>query len=166
MAETRMYALGEMSPEAVGTALEQYLTGAQNLMTQRIDAENRIILQCTGDGAQWKKYLGLDAALTVDLSVQGNVLTVAIGNAKWIDKAGVAAVGAILFSPLLITAGIGALRQTTLPDEIFRFIETRLHLARSTSYTRSQTATGPVCPGCGHVSRIGDVFCSKCGTKL
>lgn len=165
MADTRMYVLGEMTPDAVGTALEQYLSTTQSLVTQRIDAENRIILQCTGDSAQWKKFLGMDAALTVEMTAKDNVLTVTIGSAKWIDKAGVALVGAYLFAPLLITAGIGALRQGTLPDEIFRYIETRLHLARSTSYTRAQQA-GAVCPGCGYVTKQGDLFCSKCGTKL
>lgn len=165
MAETRMYALGELDAETVAESLEQYLSMTQNLQSQRIHAGQRIILQCTGDGAQWKKYLGLDAALTVEMAVQGSVLTVTVGNAKWIDKAGVAAVGAIFFQPLLITAGIGAIRQGTLPDEIFRFLETRMHLARSTSYTRAQ-GTGAVCPNCGYVSRSGDIFCSKCGTRL
>ena len=166
MNDTRMYVLGDMSVDTVGNALEQYLSTTQNLMTQRIDAENRIILQCTGDGAQWKKYLGLDAALTVDLAVSGNVLTVTIGNAKWIDKAGVAAVGAVVFSPLLITAGLGALRQMTLPDEIFRYLETRLHLARNTGYTRAMQPNGAICPNCGFTTKQGDLFCSKCGTKL
>lgn len=165
MADTRMYVLGDMTTDAVGTALEQYLSNTQNLVTQRIDAGNRVILQSTGDGAQWKKYLGLDAALTVELTEKDGVLTAAVGNAKWIDKAGVAAVGWFLFPPLLITAGLGALRQGTLPDEIFRFIETRLHLARSTSYTR-QRAMGVPCPNCGHSTRQGDAFCSGCGTKL
>ena len=165
MADTRMYVVGEMPLDAIGTALEQYLSSTRSLSTQRIDDENRVILQCTDTGTQWKKFLGMDTALTIDMTVSGNVLTVAIGNAKWIDKAGAAAVGAVLFAPLLITAGIGALIQGTLPDDIFRFMETRLHLVRSTSYTRAQQA-GAICPGCGFVTKQGDMFCSKCGTKL
>ena len=142
--------------------LEQYLTWNKSLRTQRFDIDNKIILQCLGDDSQWKKFIGLDMAVTVELQLTNHVLTVIIGNAKWLDKLGVATVGAIWFSPLVITAGIGALRQATLPKEIFSFIENKL-LKRVNHYSEKPK---PICPVCGNHVHEMDVFCTKCGTKL
>lgn len=142
--------------------LEQYLTWNKSLRTQRFDMNNKIILQCLGDDSQWKKFIGLDMAVTVELQVINHVLTVTIGNAKWLDKLGVATVGAIWFSPLVITAGIGALRQATLPKEIFYFVERRI----LKQVDNCNINTEPVCPVCGNQVHEMDRFCTKCGTKL
>jgi len=45
------------------------------------------------------------------------------------EKLGIAAAGAVFFHPLILTAGIGALRQAALTDEIFTFIEDYLNVS-------------------------------------
>ena len=146
----------------LGTMLEQYLSWSKSLCTQRFDMDDKIILQCLGSDSQWKKFIGLDMAVTVELQLSNHVLTVTVGNAKWIDKLGVATIGAIWFSPLVLTAGIGALRQVTLPKEIFSFIENKLlHRVRNYDFLKK-----PVCPVCGNLVHETDAFCTKCGTKL
>lgn len=163
MAETRTYAMtGEATLAELGASLEKYLSETKNLRTQKFDMDNRVVLQCAGDDAQWKKFIGMDAAITAELKAEGDVPTVTIGNAKWYDKMGVAAVGAIFFTPLLLTAGLGALRQTALPEEIYDFIEGKL-LNRGSTYSVGSVL---VCPHCGKPYHVGDTFCSGCGRKI
>ena len=106
--------------------LEQYLSMQKHLTTQKFNTGNRAIVQCVDSDSSWKQFLGLDAALTIELEEIGNnQVSVKIGNAKWLDKVGAAAVGALFFSPLIVAAGIGAVRQAALPAEIFAFIQAR-----------------------------------------
>lgn len=163
MQEKRSYEIQNgVTLSQLSDMLEKYLSICKSLRTQRFELENKIILQCLGDDSQWKKFVGLDLAVTVELQQEGHVLTVTIGNAKWLDKLGVATVGAIWFSPLILSAGIGALRQATLPKEIFSFLESKLLKRTQNSHFR----TGLACPVCGHQVHEMDVFCTKCGTKL
>ncbi len=164
--------------------LEQYLSFNKHLTTQRFNLDNRAILQCVDSDSSWKQFLGLDAALTIELAQSGNdTLTVTIGNAKWLDKVGVAAAGALFFTPLMVAAGIGAVRQAILPTEIFTFIESKLgtpasakpfpnpfdaaaETLRSVVEPQNQTNAAVTCPCCGAQIPKNFSFCSKCGTKL
>jgi hypothetical protein len=163
--------------------LEQYLNLQKHLTTQKFNTGNRAIIQCVDSDSSWKQFLGLDAALTVELEETGNnQISVKIGNAKWLDKVGVAAVGALFFSPLIVAAGIGAVRQAALPAEIFSFIQARTEgTAEKTSSSifdngfhpenifhqnTEENNTAAVCPCCGNPIKDSYAFCSKCGTKL
>ena len=162
--------------------LEQYLSINKHLTTQKFNLENRVVLQCIDSDSSWKQFLGLDAALTIDLTLTGaDTLTVTIGNAKWLDKVGVAAAGALFFSPLLVAAGIGAIRQAVLPTEIFTFIEGKLGTSSAQKFPNpfdaaAETIRNAVepqpqsntftCPCCGAKIPKTFSFCSKCGTKL
>ena len=51
---------------------------------------------------------GLSSALTIKVTPEAGGTRVEIGMQKWFDKAAVAAVGAILFAPLVALAALGA----------------------------------------------------------
>lgn len=158
--------------------LEQYLSIQKHLTTQRFTLGNKIILQCADSDSSWKQFLGLDAALTIELEETNSRLTVAIGNAKWLDKVGAAAAGALFFTPLILAAGVGAVRQAVLPTEIFTFIQGRTEGTASSANSRTtatifdrppvpdESAPVTACPCCGNPVNLSQAFCSKCGTKL
>ncbi len=176
MEEKRIFNLGSLTLDEISRLLEQYLSVQKHLTTQKFELADRIVLQCADSDSNWKQFIGLDAALTIDMTETGNnTLTVSIGNAKWLDKVGVAAVGALFFSPLVVVAGIGAVRQAVLPTEIFTFIEGKLGTAKQNSYVRTQPSffSQPEepeetvsCPCCGSEMPKDHAFCSRCGTKL
>ncbi len=182
MEEKRIFQLnGEFSLEELVRLLEQFLRVNKNLTTQRFDFAGRAVLQCMDSDSSWKQFLGLDAALTIELmETENDTLTVSIGNAKWLDKVGAAAVGALFFTPLTVIAGIGAIRQAVLPTEIFSFIETKTgkKSSKSTPFQskffvpeepeekQEKNNTDSVCPCCGSKVLDSYTFCAKCGTKL
>ena len=168
--------------------LDQYLTLQKHMTTQRFDMGYKTIIQCVDSDSSWKQFIGMDAALTIELvETNSGTVSVSIGNAKWLDKVGALAAGALFFSPLLVAAGIGAVRQAVMPAEIFAFIESRT--GGTASATKSASFTAPVyeapenepeeepeeepeatsesvCPCCGSPVQSSHAFCAKCGTKL
>ncbi|MBR1528066.1 MAG: zinc ribbon domain-containing protein [Oscillospiraceae bacterium] len=181
MDEKRIFTLNDsFTFEEIVRVLEQYLSINKHLTTQRFNLENRAILQCVDSDSSWKQFLGLDAALTVELIQTGNnTLVVNIGNAKWLDKVGAAAAGALFFSPLIVAAGIGAVRQAVLPTEIFTFLESKLGSSVQKFQNPFDAAAETIrnvvepkqnnavtCPCCGAQVSNSFSFCSKCGTKL
>ncbi len=160
----------EISTQTIAYALAEYLDLEKNMITQTVRNRNGYLIQCKGDAsAEWTKYLGMDAAVYIRLSQQDGKLTVAVGFDKWIEKLGIAAVGAVLFQPLLLTTGIGALRQITLPSEIFTFIERYLYPDGNVPQperTAPETEEKETCPVCGAEVRPGAFFCTSCGANL
>lgn len=127
MAEVRTYPIAnDFNLSTLAKSTEHFLDVEQHLTVQTFEMDNRIVIQALKDDADWKKFLGLDASLTVEMKVEDGLLSITIGNAKWYDKGTVAAVGAIFFTPLLLTAGYGALRQSALPQMTFEQIEGQL----------------------------------------
>lgn len=68
-----------------------------------------------------KRLVGMDKAIEVRLSHEGQRLVVEMGNAKWADKAVVMAVSMFVLWPLAITSGIGIYKQNELFEQI-RFL--------------------------------------------
>ena len=105
---------------------------------------------------------GLSSALTIKVTPETGGTRVEIGMQKWFDKAAVAAVGAIVFMPLLALAALGAYWQYKLTEDAWKIIED--HIARK--------AGGyiPPLPGrcgtCGAANIAGSDFCSACGANL
>ena len=161
----------DVSTQAVAYALAEYLDLEKNMITQTVRNRNGYLIQCKGDAsAEWTKYLGMDAAVSVRLSKADNILTVSISFEKWMEKLGIAAVGAIFLQPLLLTTGIGAIRQIMLPQEIFSFIENYLYpdgvVPQPERYHEEEPAEEDVCPVCGARVRPGAIFCTSCGANL
>jgi hypothetical protein len=71
----------------------------------------------------FNKALGLDQAVTVGISVEGNDIRVTIGGAKWADKAVGAAIGFFVFTLILLTTGWGAYKQNQIFSKVEKEIE-------------------------------------------
>lgn len=167
--------VSDVSVQNVAYALAEYLDLKKNMITQTMRMKNGYSVQCKGDAtAEWTKYIGMDAALSIQLIQENDTLEVSIGFDKWMEKLGIAALGAIIFQPLLITSGIGALRQATLPSEIFSFVEEYLGVEplsytydqQTDLFTRSKSEDVVVCEHCGTTNRVGAIFCKSCGESL
>ena len=105
---------------------------------------------------------GLSSALTIKITPEAGGTRVEIGMQKWFDKAAVAAVGAIVFAPLLALAALGAYWQYRLTEDAWKIIEDHI-ASKAGSYV-------PPLPGrcgtCGSANVIGSDFCSACGANL
>jgi len=105
---------------------------------------------------------GLSSALTIKVTPEAGGTRVEIGMQKWFDKAAVAAVGAIVFAPLLALAALGAYWQYKLTEDAWKIIED--HIARKAG------GYVPPLPGrcgtCGAANIAGSDFCSSCGANL
>ena len=163
---SRTYRLGNTSVQNVAYALSEFLDTSKNMITQTMRTKNGYTVQCKGDAnAEWTRYIGLDAAVTINLIPMSGDLIVEIGTGQWVEKLGIAAVGSIFFSPLLITSCLGALRQVALPNEIFDFIGKYLG-TEPVDVSRSAAADKKVCPECGKENDPDAKFCARCGAKF
>lgn len=175
---TRTYPRTPESAQSAAYALTEYLDVKKNMITQTMRTRNGYTIQCKGDAAaEWTKFLGMDAALAVSFEQSDDRLNVSIGFEKWAEKLGLAAAGAVFFHPLIVTAGIGALRQAALTEEIFSFIEDYLNVK---PIVKEEAAAEPepvrtaapvpeeknICPFCGTENRIGAIYCKACGSKM
>jgi len=70
-----------------------------------------------------RKLAGMSSAVTTNMMFEGDYLSVEIGGAKWADKGAAGAVGALIFFPVLITAGVGAYQQSQLQNKTWQFID-------------------------------------------
>src|SRR5215204_532982 len=105
---------------------------------------------------------GLSSALTIKVTPEPSGTRVEIGMQKWFDKAAVAAVGAVVFPPLLALAALGAYWQYRITEDAWKIIED--HIARKAG------GYVPPLPGrcgtCGAANAAGAGFCSSCGANL
>lgn len=173
MADAKVYKLGALTLAEVAHELEDYLRLQKNLETEGVaQAENVYFIQARQtDG--WKKLAGMDRAVQIKLTAHGGYLTVDIGAGRWVDKLGAAAVGYVLFAPLMITAVIGAIGQERLPQDIFDFVERMTLLRGRPAMDIMETAAEPVraaapaaesvCAVCGEALPGGARFCPGCG---
>ena len=90
---------------------------------------------------------GLSSALTIKITPEPGGTRVEIGMQKWFDKAAVAAVGAIVFAPLLALAALGAYWQYRLTEDAWKIIEDHI-ASKAGGYV-------PPLPGrCGTISCV------------
>lgn len=90
-----------------------------------------------------RKLAGMSSALTVNMMFEGDYISVEIGGAKWADKGAAGAVGAFIFFPVLITAGVGAYQQSQLQSKAWQFIE---QYVRTNSAFGGSSMAAPVVP--------------------
>lgn len=175
MAEARIYQLGNSITLAdVAYGLEDYFVRQKNMEAEGIfQGEDAYFIQARQQ-KDWMKFAGMDKAVQVRLTVRQDRLTVDVGAGRWVDKLGAAAVGYLFFTPLLVTAAIGALGQEQLPRDIFDFVERFiiLHGGPIPGITddpfqpcgEPAPAAGPaVCPACQAPLPDGAKFCAQCG---
>jgi hypothetical protein len=105
---------------------------------------------------------GFSSALTIKITPEHGGTRAEIGMQKWLDKAAVAAVGMIVFAPLVALAALGAYSQYKVTEQAWKIIED--HIAeKAGGYV-------PPLPGrcgtCGAANSAGSPFCSTCGANM
>ena len=171
MADAKVFRMGSgLTLEDVAYALEDFLRTQKRLETEGVQqSESSYFIQAR-QTESWKKFIGMDQAIQVRLSVYGDMLTVDLGAGRWVDKLGAATVGYIVFAPLMLTAVIGAIGQQKLPQEIFDFVQRYTFLGKSLDINDFQEPAQPEapaqaqCAGCGAPLPEGVKFCPNCGT--
>lgn len=168
MADAKVYRLGpDLSMEDVAYALEDYLRTQKRLETEGVrQSENSYFIQAR-QTETWKKFMGLDRAIQIRLSVYNDMLTVDLGAGRWVDKLGAATVGYIVFAPLLLTAAIGALGQEQLPRDIFDFLQRFIFLGKPLEINLDDlNPSVQACSVCGTSLPEGAKFCPDCGNPV
>ena len=168
MADAKVYQLsGELSLLDVARALEEFLRERKHMETEGVSqSESSYFIQAR-QPETWKKFIGLDQAIQVRLSVYDGMLTVDLGAGRWVDKLGAATVGYIVFAPLLLTAAIGAISQERLPQEIFDFVQRYTVLGKPLDIGEFiAQAEAAKCASCGAALPEGARFCPGCGKPV
>src|SRR6478752_3191440 len=128
---------------------------------QTMNVSSTAVLQAR-KSSTLRDLTGLSAALTIKVTPETGGTRVEIGMQKWFDKAAVAAVGAIVFAPLLALAALGAYWQYKLTEDAWKIIEDHI-ASKAGGYV-------PPLPGrcgtCGAANVAGSDFCSSCGANL
>lgn len=171
MADAKVFRMGgNQTLEDVAHALEDFLRTQKHLETEGVaQSETSYFIQARQTEG-WKKFVGMDQAIQVRLSVYGGILTVDLGAGRWVDKLGAATLGYIIFSPLLLTAAIGTIGQQRLPQEIFDFVQRYTFLGKPLDINdfapkapEAPEEPAPLCPSCGSPLPEGAKFCPGCG---
>lgn len=172
MADSRVFKLSDgIDIESIGNAIQGWLREKKQLHAEGMQTNEGYLVQAKQEDS-WKKIVGMDSAIQVQImnAGEGQVL-INVGSGKWVDKAGAATVGMIVFAPLAVTAAIGAWNQKKLPEELFTFVE-QFILSGGKTVTVSMTASqnlqeGEVlCPNCKVANPAGAKFCTSCGSAL
>jgi hypothetical protein len=128
---------------------------------QAFQVSNTSILQAR-KSSTLRDLTGLSSALTIKITPESGGTRAEIGMQKWFDKAAVAAVGVVVFPPLLALAALGAYWQYKLTEDTGKIIEN--HVARKAG------GYVPPLPGrcgtCGAANIAESDFCSSCGANL
>jgi RNA polymerase subunit RPABC4/transcription elongation factor Spt4 len=156
--------------EGMASALSGFLEGKKGLISEILNTPQGIIVQAKAKD-NWKKFVGMDSSLQIQFYNQGESVVVNVGSGKWIDKAGAATVGALVFAPLMITAAIGAWNTKKMPEEIFDFLEKYVLSGGKTAAITMSTSSAitdseVICLKCKSKNKAGIKFCGVCGEKM
>jgi len=119
--DARFYNSEEIDIERLANDLENAYR-AQNYQVQQVGNKDQMLVQLK-KGGDFEALIGMQAALSVTLQHIGGGTLAMIGQQKWIDKAAVGAVGMLVFWPLAATAGVGAIRQASLANQVLNVVD-------------------------------------------
>jgi len=128
MAQSRTYSLGTATITQLEDRIESFLRTLNDMEVQSVQGTDGYLIQARKRGGQWRQFVGMDTAIQVRvMSPEPGMVTVDVGQGKWIDKLGVGVAGLWVW-PLLVTAGFGAASQLKLGHDILSQVETFLSL--------------------------------------
>ena len=177
MPEQRAFHTPDVDIQDLGQKLSEWFEG-QGFEAQSLEGHGGGLVVQARKPERWRAWVGMDAALNVTMTVQGENLLVQTGASKWTDKAVVGGLGALLFWPAMIPAAYGAWKQKQLPDEVFRFVSQYVATGGELPFASAPSAPvvapakapapseGMACPKRGAVVREGAKFCDNCGASL
>jgi len=157
--DSRYYPNVEADVALLTTELRNLFDSDYEVQTMQVSATS--VVQARKSNTL-RDLTGLSSALTIKITPEAGGTRAEIGMQKWFDKAAVAAVGAIVFAPLLALAALGAYWQYRITEDAWKIIED--HIARKAG------GYVPPLPGrcgtCGGANIAGSDFCSSCGANL
>ena len=195
--DARFYNSEEIDIQRLANDLEN-MYRVQGYEVQQLGNKDQMMVQLK-KGSDLVALLGLQAALSVSLQHTAGGTVAMIGQQRWMDKAAVGAVGLIaapVLWPLMITAGVGAIQQASLGNQVANALDV---LARQQNpnvqvgpippemmpqYEQPRASQPPpwrqwafwgspatppntvVCPKCQAVNDAGDGYCMRCGQAL
>ncbi|MBV9019606.1 MAG: FHA domain-containing protein [Chloroflexi bacterium] len=190
--DAHFYYTEEIDIERLATDLVNVYV-AQGYQAQQIGNKDNMLVQLK-KGGDFEAILGMQAALSLTIQRTAGGVLAMIGQQKWLDKAAVGAVGIVALPvlwPLALTAGVGALRQASLANQVLNIVDGLVRQQRPNVQVgpvpahlmpqvqqqwapppRAQTPvyTPPPptlhCPSCNTPYAQGDTFCSGCGRSL
>ncbi len=98
---------------------------AQGYQAQQIGTRDQMLVQLK-KGGDFEAIIGMQAALSLTLQRTAGGVLAMIGQQRWVDKAAVGAVGIVALPvlwPLAVTAGVGALRQASLGNQVLNIVD-------------------------------------------
>ena len=121
--DARFYSSDTLNIEQLATDLEKFFR-AQGYQTQQIGNDEQVMVQLK-KGGDFEALIGMQAALTITLQHSSGGVMAACGQQKWIDKAAMGVVGFAIpvLWPLMFTAGIGAVRQVGLANQVMTVLD-------------------------------------------
>jgi len=124
--DARFYNSEEISIEQLANDLEN-IYRAQGYQVQQVNTKDQIMVQLK-KGGDFETLIGMGVALSLIIQRTAGGVLAMIGQQKWVDKAAAGAVGAVglvipVLLPLAVTAGVGALRQMSLANQILNVVD-------------------------------------------
>ena len=128
MSKTNSYILKNgNSLNTIANGVSAFLQTSQNMETQILSSNNGdMIVQGRVVGNKWKRFIGMDKAISVKMSEMNGILQVEIGEGKWLDKSLIMTISMFVLWPLAITSGFGFYQQAKIPEKIFDYISNNL----------------------------------------
>ncbi len=122
--DARFYNSEEIDVERLASDLvNAYL--AQGFRAQQVGNKDQMLVQLK-KGGDFEAIIGMQAALSLTLQRTAGGVLAMIGQQRWLDKAAVGAVGLAIIPvlwPLAVTAGVGALRQASLGNQVLNMVD-------------------------------------------
>jgi hypothetical protein len=116
------YCQGSRFSELIAST-RNWLIGKKFNCQQLLIEDGGVLIQIEKRGG-WRKVVGMSTALNIVFRQVENTVNVEIKAGRWLDKAAAGTVSLFILWPLAVTAGIGAWRQTKMPERIFGHIAT------------------------------------------
>ncbi len=122
--DARFYNSEEIDIERLASDLVNAFL-AQGYQAQQIGNRDQMMVQLK-KGGDFEAIIGMQAALSLTIQRTAGGVLAMIGQQRWIDKAAVGAVGIVALPvlwPLALTAGVGALRQASLGNQVLNMLD-------------------------------------------
>ncbi len=126
--DTRYYQAQGLDIERLAADLERMFL-AQAYQVQHFGNKDQMTVQMR-KGGDLAAIVGMQTALTVTMQRSAGGVLAMVGQQKWADKAVVGAVGLVaapVLWPLMITAGVGAIQQLSLGNQVTNALDTLVH---------------------------------------